>query len=641
MKTIRRFYFYLLSLISIWVVIWAVVNLLRTIFDHQNLSSPVDWLAGGIAFVVVGVPIFWLHWSTAQKDAQRDNEEATSRIRALFIYTMPFVTGIPITYALLAILNRLLVQLLGQPPNAATLGASQSHLDNLIALAANLIILIYFWRILQADWQHPGEHENLQDFSRLHRFIWMVYGLGLVVFGAQQILRFIFLQPSHLGRISASGLATGLTLVLVGLPIWWRAWSVIKASFSRAEEQKSTVRLVVFFLLTFLGFGFSLSALGILLTNILRWVFRVDSWQLLEFVDHFSVALSVLISLGVVWRYYRRELKLAISAHPGELQQAALNRIYTSILSFAGLVITFLGLILLSGTLIEDVLRKVIGNNGGSLSNALTFLIIGVPLYLRYWQPIQKETDREDEIGKSARKSLLRRGYLYLALFATVVGTMISSGWWLYGILKALLGFRPEDFWFNFFMQLRIVLLFAIFLAYHLQILRKDGRRLHSEKEKEHSHFSILLLLDENTRHSEELVNAIQQRLPTSQLTCSQIKEAVQVSTLPLANLLILPATLATRPPELLEKYLEDFQGKVLVFPQEIENWHWVGAGDQSQPRWLQETAMAAQHISKNQPLRSTIGPSPWVMVAYIFAILFLVQIVLVAVVALVSLFSL
>jgi len=169
MKTIRRFYFYLLSLISVQVVIWAVVNLLRTIFDRATVTSAVDWLAGGIAFVAVGVPIFWLHWTTVQRDAHREEEENSSRIRALYLYATPLATGIPITYAVLAILNRLIVRWLGLPVSSATLGGAQTYIDNLIAIAANLIVLIYFWRVLQQDWKNNHNQENLGDFSRLHR----------------------------------------------------------------------------------------------------------------------------------------------------------------------------------------------------------------------------------------------------------------------------------------------------------------------------------------------------------------------------------------------------------------------------------------------------------------------------------------
>jgi hypothetical protein len=151
MKTIRRFYFYLISLISIQVVIWAIINLLRTIFDNAVIPSVVDWLAGGIAFILVGVPIFWLHWTTVQRDAQKDEEEGTSQIRAIFLYAMPLATGIPITYAILAIINRLIVQALGLPASEAMLGGAQTHIDNLIAIFTNLVILVYFWRVLKQD----------------------------------------------------------------------------------------------------------------------------------------------------------------------------------------------------------------------------------------------------------------------------------------------------------------------------------------------------------------------------------------------------------------------------------------------------------------------------------------------------------
>ncbi len=100
-----------------------------------------------------------------------------------------------------------------------------------------------------------------------------------------------------------------------------------------------------------------------------------------------------------------------------------------------------------------------------SLSDALALLVIGLPLWLIHWQQIQLESSRSDEKGVAARTSLLRKVYLYLALFATVVGTMLSTGWWIYGILKALLDQMPSDFWLNFNLQLRIAILFAIFLG--------------------------------------------------------------------------------------------------------------------------------------------------------------------------------
>jgi hypothetical protein len=639
MKTIRRFYFYLLSMISMQVVIWAVVNLLRTIFDTEVVASAVDWLAGGIAFIAVGVPIFWLHWATVQRDAQRDEEEASSRIRALYLYATPLATGIPITYALLAILNRLIVSAMGLPVTSASLGGAQTNLDNLLAIIANLIVLIYFWRVLQQDWKRFPNHENLLDFRRLHRYIWMVYGLGLLIFGVQQILRYIFYMPQGLGRVAESGLATGLALITVGLPTFWKAWSIIQNSLTEKTERISSLRLVVLFVLTLLGVGFSLSALGILLANAFRWLLQVENWNFLSFVDNNATQLAVLLTMGVIWIYFRRELRMAIADHGDHLYQSGLQRIYISILSFAGVVVSFLGLLLLLGAIIESLFDLSIGTNAGMLSDALALLLIGLPLWLRYWQQIQQETLRNDEIGIAARKSVLRKVYLYLALFATVVGSMLSAGWWIYGILNAMLDQMPANFWMNFFQQLRIAILFVIFLIYHLRVLRADGFENRLAKTADNSDFSVLVLQADGSSIGNQLVEAIQLKSPDLPVSIFQLEPTKSVSAIPQANLLLIPSSLATNPPEALQMYLQDYTGKILVIPQDQENWHWLGMVSGDEKRLVQEAATAVQQLSENQTLRTVAPSNPWMIVAYILAGLFLLEIVLLIITALVNLF--
>jgi hypothetical protein len=639
MKTIRRFYFYLLSLISVQVVIWAVVNLLRTIFDRATVTSAVDWLAGGIAFVAVGVPIFWLHWTTVQRDAHREEEEASSRIRSLYLYATPLATGIPITYAVLAILNRLIVRWLGLPVSSATLGGAQTYIDNLIAIAANLIVLIYFWRVLQQDWKNNHNQENLVDFSRLHRYIWMVYGLGLLIFGVQQILRYIFSMPQEFGHVPEMVLATGLALIPVGLPIFGKSWSVIQKSLTEKKERHSSLRLVVLFVLTLLGIGFSLSALGILLANAFRWIFQVDNWRLISFMDQYATQLAVLISMGLVWGYFRRELKFAIADLDDDFQQAGIQRIYHSILSFAGLVVSFLGLLLLLGTIIESLFNLSIGNNAASLSDALALLLIGLPLWLIYWQQIQLETARTDERGSAARTSLFRKAYLYLALFATVVGTMLSTGWWIYGILKAILDRMPSDFWLNFNLQLRIAVLFAIFMVYHLRVLREDGRVTETAKEAERSEFSVLVLQSEDSSIGVKLVEAIQLKSPNLPVSIIQMESTNSMDAILQASLLLIPSSLATNPSEALQMVLKDYTGKILVIPQEQENWHWLGMVNRDQKRLVQEAVIAVQQLSENKSPRTVAPSNPWMIVAYVLAGLFLLEIVLLMITALVNLF--
>ena len=639
MKTIRRFYFYLITLISIQVVIWAVVNLLRTIFDTQVLVSAVDWLAGGIAFVAVGVPIFLLHWSIVQRDSGKDEEEATSRIRALFLYALPLATGIPITYAVLAILNRLFNRILNLPITMATIGGSQTDLDNLIAIAANLIVLVYFWRVLQQDWKKQEDHENLQDFRRLHRYIWMLYGLGLLIFGMQQLLRYIFYMPQGFGRAAESGLSDGFALILVGLPIFWFAWRIIQTSLTDTVERTSSFRLVILYILTFLGVGFSLGALGILLAGVFRWLFAVEIWTIRTFVDQHANSLSVMITLGIVWLYFRKHLWLAILQTEDPLKQAHFQRIYNSILSFAGMVVSFLGLLFLLGTIIENIYRFTLGNNTAMLSDAFSFLMIGLPLWILFWQNIQHETLSTEEIGIEARKSIIRKVYLYLALFVTVVGTMISTGWWIYGILKAILDTMPTNFWLNFWMQLRMAVLFAVFLVYHLRVLRMDGRISDQEEGFQKGLATILILQSPQASFGEQIIKQLKGNKFPNPITIANPDQIVAEKDIPISDILVIPASLLLNASEPIHHYLQHYSGKVIVAPHDLENWYWHSSTADQQKTIVMDFVVSIQQLSENRPFRPTSRTSPWMIVTYILAGLFLLLITFILIAALVNLF--
>ena len=87
MKSIRRLYFYLVAFISIEVVLWGLVGLLRSIVD-RTIAGGADALARALALILVGVPIFLVHWLWAQRAAARDEEERTATLRAVFFYAI-------------------------------------------------------------------------------------------------------------------------------------------------------------------------------------------------------------------------------------------------------------------------------------------------------------------------------------------------------------------------------------------------------------------------------------------------------------------------------------------------------------------------------------------------------------------------
>ncbi|NJN79591.1 MAG: hypothetical protein HC797_03480 [Anaerolineales bacterium] len=67
MKTIRRLYFYAVAFISMEVVLWGIIGLLRSIFNNNEITSGATTLAQALSLILVGVPIFLFHWLWSQK----------------------------------------------------------------------------------------------------------------------------------------------------------------------------------------------------------------------------------------------------------------------------------------------------------------------------------------------------------------------------------------------------------------------------------------------------------------------------------------------------------------------------------------------------------------------------------------------
>ena len=145
MKSIRRLYFYLVAFISIEIVIWGLVGLLRSVVD-DTVSGGADALAQALALILVGVPIFLIHWLWAQRASARDEEEKTASLRAAFLYAILLGTLIPVVQNLLAFINRSFIGIARVDASRALLGGSQTLADNFIAILMNGIVAAYFWR---------------------------------------------------------------------------------------------------------------------------------------------------------------------------------------------------------------------------------------------------------------------------------------------------------------------------------------------------------------------------------------------------------------------------------------------------------------------------------------------------------------
>ncbi len=270
MKTIRRIYFYLVTAISVELLAWGVINLLRSIFRTGLAGGQSESLSIGLAQILVSIPIFIVHWLVVQKDAAKSEEEQTTVVRAMFLYGILLGTLVPVVQNILAFVNRLLLDTTGVSRLTALVGSSQSASDNLIAIGINLLLAAYFYSILRKDWQFSSDPANLIDLRRIYWYFWMLYGLGMTVLGVQQLIQFMLRKAVMISPDILAGLLNPVTLLVLGVPIWVYTWMTIQRSITRAEERNSTWRVGVMYFLVLAG---AIST-GVAAITILGWILR-------------------------------------------------------------------------------------------------------------------------------------------------------------------------------------------------------------------------------------------------------------------------------------------------------------------------------------------------------------------------------
>lgn len=635
MKTIRRLYVYLVTLISLEVVVWALINLARSIFE-TGISLSTETLAGGLAFILVGLPVFFFHWWLAQRDAQRDEDERSSGVRAFFLYAAWTVLAVPVVQSVLSILLRNLASVLDVSGSGLAFGYEQNLSDNLIAMLVNIVLAVYFQRVITQDWQ-TEETGSLALMRRINRYFWMLYSFGLMYSGI--ILLLLFITEDVIGGVSAA-LVNGLSFALVGAVIWFYVWRIIQRSLSDTVEKFSRLRLTIFYALSLLGALATLVPAAFILSVFLNGLFGASEvWG--NFITENSIAIAFLIPSATFWFYFRRILWQDIEAAPQLSERAAQRRVYYYVLSLAGLAATFVGLYELATWAIEMFVppREMWEPfPRQQLANILAALAVGLPVWLLDWRAVQAELLPGDEQSDHASRSILRRGYLYLILLVGVIGTMISAGIMLFELIQVALG-NGDEYSTQVILELAALLvLFVIFSFYHWRFLRSDGQRISQALAKKHAAFPVVVFETGDDQFSAGVRRALEEVAPSMPVLVQQMGEPF-AEEIEAAAVAVLPSPVLTDPTEQMREWLAQFSGTRLVLPIEDQNWLWAGITELSAKEMASQTARMITKFAEEQDTRQSKIKSPLAIVGIVLGVLFGIALLCIASTAIINMF--
>ena len=615
MHVIRRFYFYLVAFISLEVVIWGTILLARTLISPLPISSVSTLLAGGLSLVLVGLPIFLLHWITAQRDALRTEEERSTHVRAIFLYGARLAVLIPVAQNVLAILDRALLQLMNAQVGAAFVGGGQSLADNLVAISVNLVAWAYLERVLRSDREAWLQGDHLDETRRLYRYIWLVYGLALTVMGTQRILNFVIASPfNHSAYPPGSWAANGIALALVGAPIWAWIWSLIRQTLAvTPAERYSPLHLAVVYGVALLSAMLTAIATAGIISSVVGWLLNANM-TFAALIDLNAASLGLAIPMAALWEYFGRERRRSLRAVLDPQRRAELERLYFYVLALIGNATTFMGLWSLALALAQLVPSGAAGTAfSDRLAAALGPLLVGLPVWLITWVPLQNAALRPGR-PTAARQSLVRRVYLYLVLFLTVVGAMATAGTLLYLVLSNLLGSVKLNFNSTLIQHLLELVLVLIWLGYHWNTLRGDLRAAHQAQGERFARFPVLILQADDHPFASELAGALQRESPGLPVAVHRLDLAPLTDDLAEAKVVVLPAGLAARPPEALRLWLNEYSGQRVLAPLPAGGITFVGVEPRSDRELVQQTVQAVRSLAEGRPVHVRGQFNPWVV---------------------------
>ncbi len=500
MSTIRRIYLYLVSLISLGVLLAGVMNLARVLITlWLGGHSPYDigtmaWarltFARWSAVVLVALPVHLLHWTWAQRLASTSSEERAASLRKAYLYLAQAILLIVMVIFGGQLLQELLWIGLGAAPKARWPTQPVSWALN---VAFSAIGLVYLRRVAYRDGDYGQEPGRAAYWRRLYFVLAALGGLIWLVFGTARLLQMILelwfpleISPYNVDQDWWRAVfADSVTRMAVGLAIWWPARGSLSAWAEQSlVERQAALRKVYLYGAVILGAGITL--------GYTTWLLRLGLLAALG--HHFPATnplrLQVMRGLSylppglLVWwaHWHQTQADARIAAETPEA--ATIRRLYFYLVAAVGLGLLWYGLT----DLLRVGLELGLGTRspfdvGGAwwrerVSLAVALMLVGGLTWWAHWVIVQSGARRPDESGIAERRSLVRKAYLYGSALVGAVLILFNLATAIYRILSLMLG---EPVTGSFVAQvaepLAIAAVAGFWWSFHVWAIREDGRQ--------------------------------------------------------------------------------------------------------------------------------------------------------------------
>jgi hypothetical protein len=498
MKVARRIYIYLISYISLLLMLSGASDLLRLLLD-AILGTPAPIVDASYqreqysragAMLLVGAVVWAIHWMLAQRSVAGGGPEATeerlSVLRKLLIYGVLFTTAAQVFFALYGLIQGVLALHAG--PGAESLSGVVSR--TVPTLLVYGIGWLYYQQVRRRDNAVTPERGGAATVRRWYYYLVNFGALSFAMSGIAGLARYVWeliTTGGAMGIVENTGLpwefTTNTGWIIAGLGFWLVHWlPVQRLTAVSADEQHAVLRKVYLYGIIFETVAVTLTSVALFLYNLLRYLLGTnplaDSGKSL--LTAAAEPLLTALVYGLFWAYHRRVLAWDAGLVGEEPRQAGIRRLYHYLVALIALAVLASGVTSMLRLLIDLWL-------GGSATSALnrqtwgdqislfaTLILVGAPVWYANWFRLQRWAMAAD--GSADRQAVLRRIYLFLILFASVITLLASTGWIIYQILRTLGESFSGSLISDMSWALGAAVTGAVLLAYHLRVLLGDQR---------------------------------------------------------------------------------------------------------------------------------------------------------------------
>ena len=527
LPAVQRAYFYLVALVAIHMAVLAVANLLRVgaeiamgapsggftglPFVFNEFSQPRDLYREqaslAIALLVVGLPAWVIHFRVAQRAALRSVEERGSALRSFYLHLVIFVTALLVfgygQRTLGLVLQGIFIggnasfpSYFGLEPEwpARAAGAAVMALTAAVVLGYHLSLSIldrratliggraasfrqlvfYALALIGLFWAASTSVSTLAGiWDRIADAVAPIPGLTAPQATPPGV---VFVSPpapsrDDLLRFQLIGAVPG---ILAGLALWLGTWIPLqrglRATTADGEiERGSVIRKLAIYLVVLVSALAVLLSATVAVANVVERILGTPDREQYRNIQHdLGFPVTNLIVFATVWLFHRRVVQ-AEAARETEVERAAtVRRLYTYLIAAIGLGMLAIGTAGTIGVLGSQLMGLNTHGNGETAAY-IALVLIGAPAWaLSWWQAQRRLTDDE-------RRSLPRRGYLYLAILGGVLGVLVFGSAALYRLLNAVLaGSFPIATWHDIWHFTVDGTVSAFAFLFHLAAVRAD-----------------------------------------------------------------------------------------------------------------------------------------------------------------------